>query len=98
MRCIYGPKKVKKFREKFNLPIMGVMCRGGTGHRVDLLLEDFTITYLWPDGTLQKSKDRWGAADLDEKKEAPRVIGLLQYRPFSRKERLSYECSIRSMM
>lgn len=59
MRCALGPKKVKKLAEKTGLPVVKALVRGGTDHRVDLCLEDGTITCLYKDGSLEKSEFGW---------------------------------------
>lgn len=59
-RSVLGPRKVNKLRERFpELDIEKAWSRGNTGHRLDLCLRDGTIAYLWPDGTLERSTDRW---------------------------------------
>lgn len=62
MRQQLSDKKVKKLREQLKLPIVYVAVRGGTHHRKDLYLEDGSITYLWPDGTVEKSPVAWRKA------------------------------------
>ena len=55
-----GPKKTARLREKLALPIAGVLVRGGTGHRQDLLLEDGSVVHYWPrTGEQHKSDARW---------------------------------------
>ncbi len=62
MRQNIGEKKLRRYARRFpDLDIVGAMVRGGTEHRVDLLLRDMTIAYLWPDGTITRDGDRWGS-------------------------------------
>lgn len=49
-----GEKKVKKLREKTGLPVLTALVRGGTDHRIDLLLEDGSIASLYRDGSIEK--------------------------------------------
>jgi hypothetical protein len=54
-----GPKKTAKLRRQLGLPIVKVMVRGNTDHRLDLCLEDGAITCLYWDGVIEKTTRRW---------------------------------------
>lgn len=58
-RCKIGEKKVKKYRKITGLPVLSALTRGGTDHRVDLLLDDGSVTYLYKDGSMEKSDLGW---------------------------------------
>ena len=63
MRQQLGPKKVAKLRAELNLPIVKILVRGNTDHRLDLCLEDQSVLYYWPHtGEFEKSELTWGAA------------------------------------
>lgn len=47
-RQLVGKKKVAKYREATGLPVCTALVRGGTNHRVDLLLEEGKVVYYWP--------------------------------------------------
>ena len=55
MRQLLGTKKTNALREKTGLPIVRVMVRGNTDHRMDLCLKNGTITYLYRNGQIEKS-------------------------------------------
>jgi len=57
MRCSYGPKGIKKLERKTGLKIKYALCRGNTGHRVDIKAADGRCYNLWPDGTLELDRD-----------------------------------------
>ena len=59
MRQTMSLKKVKKYAKLLNLPIARILVRGGTDHRKDLCLEDGSISFLWPNGDVEKSDRRW---------------------------------------
>jgi len=52
-------KNVKKYADKYNLPIVNIQVRGGTDHRKDLCLEDGSVMCLWPDGIMEESEIPW---------------------------------------
>jgi hypothetical protein len=52
MRCILGPKKVAKLSKQTGLEIEYALCRGNTGHRIDLHLKDGTDVSLSTNGDL----------------------------------------------
>lgn len=54
-----GRKKVLAIRRSTGLPVCGVLVRGGTDHRKDLLLEDGTIAHLYRDGKLELSDNTY---------------------------------------
>ena len=65
-RSVLGPKKIAELQKRFpEVAIEKAWSRGNTGHRLDLCLTDGTLAYLWPDGTLERSDDRWRAAGKD---------------------------------
>lgn len=49
-------KKTRQMAQKYSLPVVAVLVRGGTGHRKDLCLEDGSIIHLYPDGDMEKSE------------------------------------------
>ncbi len=59
MRQRMSEKRVAQMRQVLGLPIVKVLVRGGTQHRKDLCLEDGSITYLYPDGTVVKTETTW---------------------------------------
>jgi len=61
-----GDKKVAKLRDQTGLPVVAALVRGGTGHRIDLCLADATITYLYRDGTVETTDDRWWLEGLSD--------------------------------
>lgn len=62
-----GEKKVRKLREKLGLPIVTALVRGGTDHRIDLCLEDGSVTYYWKDGTLEpQDRLRWNPENFSD--------------------------------
>ena len=63
-RCLIGPKKVSQYRRKTGLDVLCATVRGGTGHRVDLLIGDGSIVYLFPDGTLRKEENQTWDVEL----------------------------------
>lgn len=48
MRQSVGARKVAKYKRLTGLPVVGALVRGGTSHRVDLLLDDGSITQWYP--------------------------------------------------
>lgn len=60
MRQRLGTKKTRRLAKETGLPIVCVMVRGGTNHRRDLCLRDGSIVYLYRDGTVEVSAERWG--------------------------------------
>ena len=54
-----GEKKVKKYKKLTGLPLVSALTRGGTDHRIDLLLEDGSIVSLYKDGTMEKIDVNW---------------------------------------
>jgi hypothetical protein len=61
-------KNAEKFCEKYNLPIVCILVRGGTGHRKDLCLIDGSIIYLYKDGSMVKSSIKWNLDNGDKKR------------------------------
>lgn len=59
MRQLLSKKKTRKIAEATGLDIEKIMVRGNTDHRKDLCLTDGTIAYLFRNGALVKSQDRW---------------------------------------
>lgn len=59
MRCVFGPKKVRQLRKSTGLPVVGALCRGGTGHRIDLLLEDHRCVSLFRNGEIWDYGEHW---------------------------------------
>lgn len=53
-----GTKKIEKLRRETGLPIVAVLVRGGTDHRLDLCLEDRSIVHLYRDGGMEVSDMR----------------------------------------
>lgn len=53
-------KSVAKIARRTGLDVIEVMVRSGTRNRKDLWLADGSIVYLWPDGSMEESKDRNG--------------------------------------
>lgn len=58
-RCRVGDKKVKRLREQTGLDVVGALVRGGTDHRIDLLIAGGTVKHLYKDGTVEESDIRW---------------------------------------
>lgn len=58
-RQILGEKKTRKLKERFKLPIVQVLVRGGTDHRMDLCLENGMVIGLYKDGTMKESTLGW---------------------------------------
>lgn len=58
-RQLLSDKNVNKYRKKYGLDIVGVLVRGGTDHRKDLLIKDGTIVHLFKDGTIEKAEYGW---------------------------------------
>ena len=54
MRCVIGPKKVRRLAKRTGLPVVRAMTRGGTDHRIDLFLGDGRTMMLWPTGELRE--------------------------------------------
>lgn len=52
MRQFLGEKKIRKLRRQTGLDIESGMVRGGTEHRVDLLLVSGETVSLFPNGNL----------------------------------------------
>ena len=50
--------------------IRGALTRGGTEHRIDLLLDDGSILCLWPDGDTQVLENGW----FDDERHAWRLL------------------------
>lgn len=50
-----GRKKIESLKQQTGLPIVAVLVRGNTNHRLDLCLEDKTIVHLFKDGSMQRS-------------------------------------------
>ena len=71
MRCKIGEKKIKKYREQTGLPVVSGLVRGGTNHRIDLLLEDGTIMEWYRDGSMEKSDLTWDIEKWKKKKLMP---------------------------
>jgi len=68
MRQVVGEKKVKRYREKTELPICTALVRGDSNHRVDLLLDDGRVMEYYPrTGDLEENQEitwnqeRWDA-------------------------------------
>jgi len=57
-RQVLNRKNTLRIRRETGLPVILVKVRGGTGHRKDLYLEDGSVVYLWPDGTLEQTSLR----------------------------------------
>jgi len=55
-----GLKKVAKLMQSTGLPLVGVLVRGGTDHRKDLLINDGSVVHLYRDGSMVKSEIRHG--------------------------------------
>ena len=70
MRQSVGKKKVEKYRVQTGLPVVGALVRGGTDHRVDLLLEDHSIVHLYPDGSMEKVEGLTWRDSVNKQKEA----------------------------
>ena len=49
MRCGFSEKKVRKLAKKHGLPIVSAMTRGGSGHRIDVILESGEHGSIYPD-------------------------------------------------
>jgi len=59
-RCAFGPKKIARLQKQFpDLPIRRTLTRGGTDHRIGLLLADGSVMELAKDGKLEPSTIRW---------------------------------------
>ena len=43
-----GDKKLRRLRRQLGLPIVRALVRGGTNHRVDLILEGGQMVHYWP--------------------------------------------------
>ena len=60
MRNLLSPKKVKSYAKKLDMPIVKIMTRGGTNHRLDLYLENGTVMHYWQkQNKLEKSDLKW---------------------------------------
>lgn len=59
MRCTVGPKKIAKYRAITGLPIISALVRGGTDHRIDLLIDGGSIVHWYKDGTMEESEITW---------------------------------------
>jgi len=60
MRQTLGKKKIAFYKKKTGLPVVGGMVRGDTDHRVDLLLEDGLVAWLYKNGEIEiDSRLRW---------------------------------------
>ena len=60
MRQRLGQKKVNKYAKATGLSVIHGLTRGGTGHRVDLCLEDGSVMHYWPKtGETTKSSIGW---------------------------------------
>lgn len=55
MRQALGVRKLAKYSRLLNVTAVRGLVRGGTDHRVDLLLADGRTICYWPDGTIQNS-------------------------------------------
>lgn len=53
MRCAMGAKKVDRLRRMTGLPLVAALTRGGTDHRVDLILANGTMFALYKDGHIE---------------------------------------------
>jgi len=59
MRQRMSEKNTKRIARKLNLPVVGVLVRGGTDHRKDLLLEDGSVMHYYSNGETEKSDMKW---------------------------------------
>ena len=50
---------MRRLKQQTRLPVVTALPRGGTDYRIDLCLEDGTITSLYKDGTLEASLISW---------------------------------------
>lgn len=59
-RQALGKKKVKKYKERFNLDIHSAYVRGNTKHRIDFWLNSGEIWFYYPTWIYpQPSDSRW---------------------------------------
>jgi len=56
MRCSIGKKKIAKYKKITGLPVVGALVRGGTNHRITLLLEGDLMADWWKDGSMEIRK------------------------------------------
>lgn len=63
MRCSLGTKKVLQLRARTGLPVVHAQVRGGTDHRIDLLLEGGMVVHLYKDGTIHAAAYGWAAEE-----------------------------------
>jgi hypothetical protein len=65
MRQRIGEKKIKKYQETTGLPVCSALVRGGTEHRIDLLIKDGEIVSYWPNsGEMELAYDtHWNYAE-----------------------------------
>jgi hypothetical protein len=68
-----GDKKVAKYRALTGLPVLAALVRGGTDHRVDLLLADGSVMDWYPKtGEMEKAEGltwdmkEWSSQQLSE--------------------------------
>jgi hypothetical protein len=59
MRQRFGVKKVARLQRETGLPIIGVLVRGGTGHRRDLMLPGGTVVHMYKDGSRELASIQW---------------------------------------
>ena len=66
MRQRVGYKKILQYRKKTGLPVCAALVRGGTGHRVDLLLPGGKIVNWWPaDDEMDHPDMEWDDSSFD---------------------------------
>ena len=58
-RCAIGEKKVSKYRNKTGLPVLAALTRGGTNHRIDLLLDDGSVMHWYKNGGFEVCSIKW---------------------------------------
>ena len=65
MRCLLSTRRAIHYARKAGIDpagVNGAMTRGGTDHRIDLLMLDGSITSWWPDGTVKPYAAQWDSA------------------------------------
>lgn len=56
MRQALGEKKVRKLAKETGLNLVGALVRGGTDHRIDLLVDNGDVFCRFKDGSIKPSE------------------------------------------
>ena len=51
---VSNPRKLRKYSKIINETVVSALVRGGTDHRVDLILEHGGVVSLYKDGTVER--------------------------------------------